>query len=347
MGSDLTSLTGKFTSKVALWAKESYLRVFVVLFIIYVLIFPLAEYLQGIIKRIPYLYLLTIISNFVYKELSIKDLLFLLFFLLFLLGFLRLRSKLSENVKIMEEFKYELTNWSIPLYAKWVRQKCKDFWGNMLRIESSLFPGTLKGAYSWYDYEMSFFVKGEEKKDSSEFGFAVRVEDSSNAVIFQVTNNKVIPYLLYNGTFIHDIDNEEELPMVLDEDEWVKVKAIVKGNLVEINIGGNKIIYKIPSESYNVDNILLSGFRNPTLREIRRKDQERSDKLNQLIQRSDKIDSMQEGPEKENAHRQWSIDINNLPATTRITLDYQKGSIGLRTELKQIAYYRKLTVKKI
>lgn len=348
MGNEISSLTNRFTSVIVLWAKESYIRIALVLFISYVLLFPLAQYFQDLIKKIPYWYLLTSFTNFIYETLSLKDLILLLVLLLLLLGYLFLWRKFTETINIEDEFKYELTNWSIPLYSSWVRQKCKDYWGNMLRIKNSKFPGTLKGAYSWYDYEMSFSAKMDSVDQQKGFGFAVRIEDSSNAIIFQITNNKFIPFLLYNGTLIRDTDNEEDLPVILDENEWSRVKVLVKGNIVEINIrGSNKFIYKIPAESFNVPNILMAGFSNPNLSELRQKHQEQRAKLSQLLDRDTQINKMPEGPDKEVAKQQWNNDLSQLPQTTRITFDYQKGSVGLRTDDNQVSYYRKLTVKKI
>lgn len=345
MGRDISSLTNQLTEKVVLWAKESIFRVFIVLFVVYIVFFPIAQYLQELIRSLPYFSSLLILSVFIQRNFTLQNLLILLFIMILLLLYLILRRKIESTVKIGEEFKNDLNAWGLPLNSSWVRQKCKDYLGNMLRVSNSVMPGTLKETYSWYDYEMSFWVKMDENVNKG-FGFAVRVEDSSKAIIFQITHNRFVPFLLQNGSLIRDEDNEEDLTLMLDEQEWAKVKVIVKGNLVEININGNKIIYKIPSGSYNVESFYVSGYE-ITLREIKRRDGENKSRINQLLEQNKEIEDMPEGEAKTEARNKFSDELTKLPATTRVILDYQKGAVGFRTEMNQTSYYRKLFVRKI
>lgn len=347
MGKDFSSLTNYITEKIVLWAKESLLRVLTVLFFVYIFFFPLAQSIQDLIFNLPYSSIIFLIISFIQTNFSLVDLSILLLALIILLLYLILKRRIESSVKVKEEFKSDLNEWSIPLNSSWVRQKCKEYLGNMLRVSNSRLPGTLKATYSWYDYEMSFWAKMDKSNINKGFGFAVRVEDSSNAVVFQIINNKFIPYLLLNGSFIRDEDNEEDLTLILDEEEWARVKVIVRGNIVELNINGNKIVYKIPSGSYNVESFFISGFNEVTLRQIKRKDGENKERWSQLLSENSRIEAMRDGVEKETARREFGNKLTALPATTKIILDYQKGAVGFRTEIEQTAYFRKLFVKKI
>lgn len=248
---------------------------------------------------------------------------------------------------ISEKFEKDLRAWSIPLEAGWTTQDCGDALGKMLSVTNSTYPGTLKDAYSWYDYEISFLAKIDKDVDlnSQNFSVVVRSENTLNGVMLQITKTHLQPHLLYNGTYILDKENFLQLPTVLKPDEWIKVKLSVRGNGIDIWLYSYKLQYKIPTKVYEVENVLLR--RDLTIKEMEQNNSKVEDQRIEIIAMLSRIQKIKDPKEKELEVAKFDEAMKNFPTTTRVILEFQKGSVGFREASSEHAYFRNLTVKKI
>ncbi len=348
MENQLSVLVSKILKSIILWAKESYIKSLLVITIAVVAGIPLIEYLQTLIKSLPYLQAIQMAISFLQNNFTIAD--YLLYFSIIILSFITLtiyRQVLKTRI-ISEKFNSNLSNWSIPVEAGWTIQTCMDALGKMLCINNSPYPGTLKESYGWYDYEVTFLVKFDEKSDKStdNFSITVRAENNHNGIVFRVSKTHFSPYLLNNGTYIFDNESHQQLPTVLSNQDWIPIKISVKGNNAEIWIYNFKIQYKIPTLVCSVENQLLSEI-NLTMDRIKSSRDKVSTETNKIIEKISQKFGLKEEIKKNQLQSEIDELIKNMTPSTKIVLDYQKGSIGFGEANNTRTYYRNLIVKKI
>jgi hypothetical protein len=347
MDNEISHLFSNIFRYLYLWAKESYLRTIIVLAVIYIVIFPALSYLQDSVKNIAYKSIFNSILWFFNKFFTIPDYIFLTTLLIIILFLVLIYLKLKNTTEIKEYFQKGLNAWSIPTGSGWTTQKCTNELGYMLSVTNSGYPGILKDIYGWYDYEISFLAKISDKNETPNFSIIVRSENNFNGIMFQVTKTHFLPHILYNGTFILDKDKYEQLPTVLNTNEWIPVKIIVKGNNVDMWIYNYKLQYRILSKVYNVENRLL-GNNPPSLQEIELSNTLIQEAIQKVIDEINRVSQMPDGAEKNKEFSSISDHAQeNIPANTRIVLEYQKGSIGFRAFGNEHTCIRKLKIKRI
>jgi hypothetical protein len=213
----------------------------------------------------------------------------------------------------------------------------------MLTVTNSTYPGTLKGAYWWYDYEATFQAKIDKDipKSKQSFRIVVRSESNFNGVILKISKTEFQPYLLYDGTIIKDSDSHQRLPTILNEGEWIKVKVLVQGNNVDIFINEYKLEYKIPTKVFDkVESSVLSRDA------VDIDDIEESD---ERIQQSIEILAMQDSAAKKEAMKtiKTFLIAGAIPPYSKVILEYQKGSIGFMQDGREKAHFRDFRIKRI
>lgn len=351
MDKDFSNLTSEIFKEVFLRAKESKFLGVILIFVGLVFIPPLIGYLQGLVKSVNYALIATNVFLFLQTNVSIVDW-FLLILLVFLLVSLwRLDTQLLKTRVIKDDFSSEeLSEWSIPSGSVWTTESAGDRPGKMLSVTDSYYPGTLKGAYGWYDYQVTFWAKidGDVPSSLQNFSIAIRSENSLNGIMLQITKTHCIPYLLYNGTYIRDEDNSQMLRTTLKTNTWIQVKIIVKGNNADVWVDNYHVQYKIETRVFNaVDTSLLSVSKTPTLKEIRQSNDDIQAKRAEIIKKAETGEKLTSEEDKKNLWSELSAEIAKIPSNTRIVLEYQKGSFGFRESGKERAYFRNLSVSKI
>lgn len=341
---EIKVLYSRVFKNLSLWASQSYKRSLFVLLIFLIFGVPFIGYLQTLVRNFPYISTISSVINFLNSTYKLSDYITLITFLLIGFAFYLLYRQSVSNKVIKDNFSRRLNSWAIPLDASWTTEECLDVLGKMLCVTNSPNPGTLKGAYSWYDYEVSFWTKmdGNSKTDNPNFCVVIRSENNFNGIMLQVTKSRIRPHFLYNGMFIIDNESAQRLPTTLKLDEWIKVKLIVKGNNVDLFINGYELQYKIPTKVFNVANdVMAKGT--VTLKEIESSHDEIADKHNQVLD----ILAMPASPAREEAVKTIGSIMKSVPPFTRIILEYQKGSIGFRESGQEQTYYRDFKAKKI
>jgi hypothetical protein len=347
MENEIKQLSSKIFHNVFLWASESVSKSFLVVTLIFVFGIPLIGFLQGLVRSFPYIAAVTDIINFL-SSISMAEFLALLAFFLLVLWLIHISKELRKTYYIEDNFKLpDLNKWSIPLNAGWTIQKCEDASGYMLSVTNSEYPGTLKGAYGWYDYELNFLVKIESEviESNQNFSVAVRSDNNLNGVMLQITRTHMKPHLLFNGTYIRDTENDIQLPTILKTNIWHKVRIRVVGGNIELIIDNYKVSYKIPTKVLNVENQKLS--RTTTMRDVVESNRKIESLQKDLYELFDAAQKMPEGDEKKNAFGKIDESVNKMPAFAKVVLEYQKGSIGFRESGSEHAYFRKVMVKKL
>lgn len=218
----------------------------------------------------------------------------------------------------------------------------------MLSVTNSEYPGTIKDLYSWYDYEAFFDAKIIKKKKcpTPNFSFVIRSDNNLNGLLFKVGLKKIEPYFLYNGTYIADDRGVIELPRILQTNYWHKVIIKVEGNMVTINIDEYKTYYNIKTIVVPwVEDKLMKHANN--LSEIYENNKKLDEIFDKYVNDHEKMTKMSDGPDKVKESLRLNEVIRDFPTTTKVVLDYPKGSFGFRESKKEKAYFRKLIIKKI
>ncbi len=337
-------LFSKVFKNIGLWASQSYTRALFVLLILTIFGIPLIGYLQKLVNEFPYAKTANSIVGFFQTNFKSIDYLLTGLFLLYGFSIYYIYRQFVNSKVIKEDFGAGLNNWAIPMDSSWTTQKCGDTLGKMLSVTNSAYPGTLKGAYGWYDYEISFWAKIDKDthKDRQNFSLAIRSESNFNGIMLQITKSHIRPHFLYNGTFIVDNENTQQLPTILKPNEWIKVKVFVQGNNVDIFIDDYKVQYKIPTKVFDVENKVMSKG-TISLEEIEESHNQIKAKHNQVLD----ILAMPESPARDEAIKTIEPIMNSIPPFTRVIFEYQKGSIGFRESGSECAHFRDLRVKKI
>ncbi|OGG14029.1 hypothetical protein A2773_05775 [Candidatus Gottesmanbacteria bacterium RIFCSPHIGHO2_01_FULL_39_10] len=349
---EIKSLFSKVFRTPYLWAVQSYKRSLFVLFMFVIIGIPIIQYLQDLVKHGSYLEIIASIITFLSSLSPVVHALAVLFTGIFIwLFYLSLVHKKSKIVQ--DKFEKELNHWAIPLNAGWTIQRCTDRLGRMLSVTNSDFPGTLKASYSWYDYEVSFLAKMDDgvAPERQNFAFIVRSEDNYNGVMFQITKTHVYPHLLYNSTYIKDTENDQRLPTVLSSGDWINVRVVVLGNIVEIYLDRFRASYKIPSLviNYGRSDLLARGSVN--LKEI----QDVNATVTEKYSRISSILRMAPSPAKEEAMKtignifdEINKDSSGYSVSySKVLLEYQKGSVGFRESGPEHAFFKDFKIKRI
>jgi len=350
MEDNLSSLVSRATKDIILWAKESYLRTVLVVFFGIVLLPVLIGYLQDVVRTIPYIAITLNIVGFFNKNFKLTDYIFTLFFILTSIFIYYFYQQIKNTSCITENFDKDLNGWNFRFGYGWTIQNASGLRGKMLSVTNSDFPGTLKAAYGWYDYEITFQAKIDSKLEKSKENFTVfiRSENNLNGVMFQISPIEVRPHLLYNGIFILDTKNNFPLPTELKRGDWVDVKIIVSGNNVNIWINNYKLQqYIIPTRVFNtVPNSTLTETQT-TIENLEKKNEEVEKKEKLADEAFKKFIKTPAGPEKDAAKQEVLKVYQDIPSYSRVILEYPKGSVGFRQVAGEHAYFRKLKVKKI
>jgi len=344
MGNETKKLFSKVFEKIYLWAMESVFRSVIVLIVLIIFGIPLIAYLQEIVKNFPYIQIVQNLITFIKENFELFDYIYFPLFILIIIWLAFQYKEINKTKATSDSFKTDLNKWNFQSGSGWTIQKCTNAIGNMLSVTNSNYPGTLKSVYSWYDYDISFLAKiGKQNSDELQnLGVFVRSENNLNGVMLQITKTHVRPHLLYEGTYI--LDSEIQLPTVLKEEDWIKVRLIVKGNEIELWLFGHKILYKIPNEVINVDNNKLG--RTIALKDAR-KSHDEIDKLQiKAINLYQESRSEASKDEKEKKFKEAKRIFDSIPAYTKIILEYQKGSVGFRQAGDEHSFYRNVVVKK-
>lgn len=346
MDKGFSILNERLLKNLILWAKESYLRTLLVFLTLLIIGIPLIQYLQNEVKKIPTL--LLSVSNtvvtFANNNLSIPDYFFLITIIALFFIILVIYKKLEKTKIITDSFNRQLNGWAIPLGSGWTIQPCTDALGYMLSVTNSIFPGILKEAFGWYDYEITFLTKinSKVKAGRQNFSVIVRSENNFNGVMLQVTSTHLRPHLLYNGTYILDTEKDEQLPTVLPSSVWIPVKILVVGNNIDLWIYNHKLNYKIPTKIYDVENTLLTSGQTLTINKLEESKRKIENRWMKLVE----INKMPSSQNKFSEQDKLVKDLTDNPSS-KVLLEFQKGSVGFREWGEEHAYFRNLKVKKI
>jgi hypothetical protein len=346
----INRLINRVFEKIVLYAKESYPRTVIVTFTLIIFGVPLLGYLQNQVRQIPYLRIAQQIYFFLTKNLNTLDTILILSLLASFFCSWRLWQELLKTRLIKELLSNDLRSWSIPTNSGWSIQDCQGYLGKMLAITSSPRPGTLKEAFSWYDYEITFQVRfGTTGNQGNEnFNVVLRSENYLNGVVIQFSEKYMRPYLLYEGKMIFDKASERQLPTILPKNDWINFKISLRGNDVEILAEGYKLLYIIPSRRFTIDQETFDTQRQKSLIDLENSENSLSNKKSVENQQWETYQKLPEGEEKTKAGDSWLKLYRDLPKEVQINLEYQKGSFGfMTTDPVSSTYFRKLIVKKI
>lgn len=336
----ISTLTSKIVKRIVFWAGESYFWTIIVLLIFFIFIVPLVGSLQDLVKKIPYENYLGGFAFYIYLNFRPLDYILTVTTVIFAILFFFVRRRLLKISEIKENFSKGLNKWSMTIGSGWTIQDCTDRNGRMLSVTNSSLPGTLKSAYGWYDYEISFQAKIDSTSANPNIGIVVRSESNFNGILLQITKTHFRPHFLSNGTFILDNKNIEQLPTVLTTDTWIDVRLTVEGNDIEIYIYNYKLNYKIRSLTYKVDNIRIGIDTN--LQDIESDNIAIEAEESNWYEEFNKVAKLPAG-ERSEAYRKLPV----VRPYTTIMLDYQKGSVGFRESGSEHTYFRKLSVKSL
>ena len=348
---EIKILFTKLFKHVSIWGSESILKSSLILAIIFIVGIPFIQGSQNLVKKLPYLEILNKFFTFLLST-AIKDYFIALFFLISFLLIYELYLKYRGTQEVKDNFKRGLSKWAIPQNSGWTIQKSIDYskLGKMLSVTNSGFPGILKDAYTWYDYEMQFkaLIPKDINHDKQNFTFVVRAEDNYNGVMFQVTKTHINPHLIYDSTFIRDIESNLPLPTILKTNSWISVKVRVNGDQVDIFIDDFKVGYRISSNILNfVRKDLLSMTAD--LSDLKKSNAEMESALDDLST-AQKIedDSRREFEVKQAREKLDSYIRAAGPAGfTKVILEYQKGTVGFRESGTEKSYIKDFRLKKI
>ncbi len=345
MKSQIDIFLSDFFKFVFLWAKESFLKSIMTVVLLIVLVPPIINQMHKVVLNFPYVYLFTLVGNFFYYNFTLSDYIIMLFVLLLFYYVHRLQTDISRSKQISDNFSKDLNLWNIPLNSAWSIQDCRDYLGKMLSISESSYPGTLKGAYGWYDYELTFLAKIPKSKNPS-INILVRSENNSNGIRLCFSKKKFSPYIFFESKYYLDDTQEEKLPIILENDRWYKFRITVKGGSIETTILNQSILYKIYSRPYLVEEAKF--FMHNSITDISRSDKSVRDSFNawnkqyslaQKIAHSDPNFAI----EIEKANQL----LSDIPKFKNIAFDYHKGSIGFMQDDEAKILLRNVLLKNI
>jgi hypothetical protein len=346
----INKLFNRVFEKLILYAKESYLRTVFVASALVIFGVPLLGYLQNQVRQIPYIWIVQQIYFFLTKNLTPLDFILIILLLSSFFCSWLLRQEFLKTRLIKELLGTDLRSWSIPTNSGWSIQNCEGYLGKMLAITSSPRPGTLKEAFSWYDYEISFQAKFGTTNNAGDdnFNVVLRSENYLSGVVIQFSEKYMRPYLLYEGKMILDKASERQLPTILPKNDWINFRISVTGNDVEILAGGYKLLYIIPSRKFTINQETFDAPGQKSFYDLENSEANLLEKKSVENMQWQKYQKLPEGEEKTKAGDDWLKLYRALPKEVQINLEYQKGSLGFMTTTpNSSSYFRKLIVKKM
>lgn len=348
---ELRLLFSKLFTRLSIWASESSLRSALVLLFLFIFVWPFLFFLQKEAEKFPYILMLKTIFKALFI-ISTRDFIISLLFIIYFLLIYELYTKYKESRVVEDSFKNGLSKWAVPQGAGWTVQYSIIYQklGKMLAVTNSFYPGLLKEAYTWYDYELQFkaLIPSNEHESKENLTFFVRAEDNYNGVMFQVTKTHIKPHLLYDSTYIRDTENDISLPTILDTNVWNKIKVRVIGDEVTITINDFKLMYKIHSHIFNfVRKDLLQ--QTVLLSDLKRGNEEMKSALEDLIRARQAPNDSRREFEIAKAQEKFDryVDAAGAAGFTKVILEYQKGSVGFRESDFEKAYFKDFKLKKI
>lgn len=341
---EIKKLYSRVLKGLSLWAAQSFRNSLLVVFILLIIGIPIITTLQDLVKTFPYLSVTYSILDFINSNYRTDYFLLFLTILIIFILIANLFKNLQNNNMITDNFTKGLYGWAIPTDSDWTMRDCGDVPGKMLTVYNSVYPGTLKGAYWWYDYEVSFHTKIDKdtrNRSGQSFNVVVRSESNFNGIILKISKTDFQPYFLYDGTMIKDTDGHQKLPTILSDGEWIKVKLIVKGNNIDILINDYDLQYKIPTKVFDKVEISVLSKDLVNIEEI--------ENSNNQILNAIEILNMQESAAKKEAMKTIKSFLSNnlIPPYTKVILEYQKGSVGFMEEGREKAHFRDFRIKRI
>lgn len=349
MRAQIDELFSKIFKGPFFWAKDSLIRTLILFTGIYIFLFPIAEWMQGVIRNLPIQELFISSYSAIVNNLTPVEYILFCLILITLIFVGYLIYEIRRNKIVVDNFKNGLNLWSIPFNSGWSTERCTDANGNMLTVEGYSNAGILKATHNWYDYHFSFYTKIPES-GSRRMMFVVRADNSSNGVAFELTKNSLTPYLLNGGRLILDEHNKNDLSLILNEGTWIKISVDVIGNDVEILAGeGNKIHYKLPTLTATVEETTLNQLGSSlTLQHIRESDQKWHSSIKRAIDLNSEVNKETNPQIKKEKMDQAEAAWNAIPKnTTQISLEYSKGTVGFMGTGQSKFCIRNVSVKRI
>ncbi len=347
MKDELNILFSRILRRVVLWASESFLTSLLVLAFAFVIILPLIEYLQELVRSQNYFKIIESIFHFLRTNITGKDTFYTILFILILFLLYSLKKEIQKTKVVNENFSKNLNKWTFSRQSSWTIHKREDGLGKFLRVTNSSLPGLMKDCYGWYDYEATFHAKmsPDTPEKRQNVTFVVRAENNFNGVMLQVTKTHLRPHLIHDGTFFIDDKNIFQLPTVLKAGEWISVKTVIKANTIDIFLNEYHIFYRIPSESLKVENSLLGTDLSITsaLENDKKIISQQRATLNIYEQHSKETNTEARGK----LMQEFTTSMALIPNFTTVNFDFYKGSFGFRESGEEETYFRDLVIKKI
>jgi hypothetical protein len=330
------SLISRVVEQSELYARERPIKGLILFLFILVFGLPVLETSQQFVKEFPYITAFNTSLAFYNTYFTASDTFLLILVVILGLLILLIQNKLNRSRQIIDDFKANLSKWSIPMGDSWYTTISTGSTGKMLVVSTSNFPGLLKGAFGWYDYLLTF--KGRIPEDSLErrMGVFIRAKDSSNGILLQMTENEFIPRYLYDGHYIIDNTQRTALTTKLPVGSWVNYSVKVTGNKVLLRFEGQEVHFTI--KDYNFSFISRSAlFGNADILKLETENNSNNRLFNQYLDKMEKFHNLQNNPESSeqeifNAQKDqeeaWEKFNKKTQNSIQINLEYNNGSVG-------------------
>lgn len=319
-----------------------------ILFFIILLLFgpPIIEYFHELIKNFPYIEIIKIFLKWFEQNFNTADII-ISSILTLLIGFIIfLQKTINTSKEIKEDFKKNLSKWSRPIESDWSIKKATDGLGKMLTLTNSRYPGLLKDAFNWYDYELKFQAMIEENgknqnyENNKNIGIFVRSKDSSNGIMLQVKEDEFVPHYLFEGTYIVDDTQKIKLQTKIQTNTWINFKILVDNDSATIFFEGQKINFRI--NRHNLALIPAKELYSDTS----------ISKISAISEANGKLaDEVLKGIKNKETGTEFIRKREKLgeiiETTRRVNLEFNNGSIGFREDNGECANFRKISLKKI
>lgn len=349
---EIKSLFSKVLRYLSVWGSDSFFKSAIILFLIFIVGWPLIQFFQSLVWNYPYLKTINNIKLFLF-EIKTSTYLIIFLFLLCFFFIYKLYIKYKDTKIVKDNFTKGLSRWAIPQGSGWTIQESIDYekLGKMLSVSNSFFPGILKEAYTWYDYNMEFkiLIPKEIDENNQNFSFIVRAEDNYNGIMFQVSKTYLQPYLLYDSAYIRDGDNYLPLPTILKTNTWINVKVRVSGDEITLFINDFKLNYKIHSYIFSFVRKDLLSQQPINLSDLKKSTEEMESAIKGLTDAQKLTDNVRKRFEIKKAQEKLDKYIEAAGPTgfAKVIIEYQKGTVGFVESGNEKIYVKDFILKKI
>lgn len=339
-------LINKYLKNIEIYVGEKPLNG--ILFFLALLLFgpPILEYIHGLIKVFPYIKLMSSLLAWFRDNFNFPETIIILILLVLIILMIFLYKTINNSKEIRDDFKKNLSKWSRPIESDWSIKNAINGLGKMLTVKDSDFPGLLKDAFSWYDYELKFQVMIEENdnqknyKNNKNIGIFIRAKDSLNGLMLQIREDEFVPHYLFEGTYIIDDNQQTKLQTKIRPNIWINFKIVVDNDAVTITFEGQKINFKI--NRYNFGLVPAKELYGDTS----------ISKIKNISEKNRKLgDEVLEGLKKNKKGDDFEIkkkELNEIIETAkRVNLEFNSGSIGFRESHGESANFRNISLKKL